>query len=339
MRQEHAEKKVFECDFCTYKCNKSSNLKSHTVVHTGEKSFKCDHCDKRFARKGDLVKHTAIHTEKPYECMHCERRFALSSTLHGHKCSRRKYDRAARDKPKPYGCDVCPFKSSKRCNLQAHMLVHTGEKRFKCRVCGTAFARKGDLKKHMRIHTGEKPYRCDECGRRFATSSTLHSHKCGMDVNVDRRFDQGQMSPFGTSSIDDDDVSEELQRAPSDQNSRKRRRMRDMKYFRDTTSRSVSSSPEKEQRQKASPSARTGAGRPKNAEPPMDLNSYLNAQLAKLENELRGGAGLGNRSADDVDDSSDSSTSTSSCESQALSEAFRAMEQPADDFDYGSLML
>lgn len=119
----------------------------------------------------------------------------------------------------------------------------------------------------------------------------------------------------------------------------KRRRMRDMKYFRDTTSRSVSSSPEKEQRQKASPSARTGAGRPKNAEPPMDLNSYLNAQLAKLENELRGGAGLGNRSADDVDDSSDSSTSTSSCESQALSEAFRAMEQPADDFDYGSLML
>ncbi|KAH7712126.1 hypothetical protein AAVH_20539 [Aphelenchoides avenae] len=75
------------------------------------------------------------------------------------------------------------------------------------------------------------------------------------------------------------------------------------------------------------------------AGPPVDLNTYLSAQLAKLENDLRGRAGLEKGFKDDVEVSSDSSTSTSSTESQDQSEAFDAMEHPADDFDYGSLML
>lgn len=116
--------------------------------------------------------------------------------------------------------------------------------------------------------------------------------------------------------------------------------MRDKMSRSDCTSRSVSSTPEKRQRQDARPSAPTGADRLKKTDPPMDVHTYMSAQLAKLENELRDGPALEKRSAnDDSDNSSDSATSTGSSESQAPCEAADAMEHYVDDFDYGSLML
>lgn len=44
--------------------------------------------------------------------------------------------------------------------LNAHMLIHTGEKKHLCKFCGNSFLSRGQLKIHERSHTKEKPYIC-----------------------------------------------------------------------------------------------------------------------------------------------------------------------------------
>lgn len=44
--------------------------------------------------------------------------------------------------------------------LNAHMLIHSGEKKHLCNFCGNSFLSRGQLKIHERSHTKEKPYKC-----------------------------------------------------------------------------------------------------------------------------------------------------------------------------------
>lgn len=44
--------------------------------------------------------------------------------------------------------------------LNAHLLIHFGEKKHLCNFCGNSFLSRGQLKIHERLHTKEKPYKC-----------------------------------------------------------------------------------------------------------------------------------------------------------------------------------
>uniref|UniRef100_A0A1A8KLJ1 C2H2-type domain-containing protein n=1 Tax=Nothobranchius kuhntae TaxID=321403 RepID=A0A1A8KLJ1_NOTKU len=59
------------------------------------------------------------------------------------------------------------------------MSVHTGEKPFTCELCGQRFSRKPTLKSHMRVHTGHKPFVCKLCGQSFSQRTNLSSHMRG----------------------------------------------------------------------------------------------------------------------------------------------------------------
>ena len=77
---------------------------------------------------------------------------------------------------KPYKCDYCEYRCTKKSNLQVHTRKHTGEKPYKCDYCEYSCARKSYLVKHVRTHTGEKPYKCHYCDHRCARRDNLELH-------------------------------------------------------------------------------------------------------------------------------------------------------------------
>ncbi|KFM76102.1 Zinc finger and BTB domain-containing protein 10, partial [Stegodyphus mimosarum] len=51
----------YQCSTCFYSTNYLSNLKRHTIIHTGQCPFTCDICGRSFNQKDSLKRHFGIH--------------------------------------------------------------------------------------------------------------------------------------------------------------------------------------------------------------------------------------------------------------------------------------
>ncbi|XP_062559162.1 zinc finger protein 558-like [Armigeres subalbatus] len=71
----------------------------------------------------------------------------------------------------------CPICGVLQRNMNQHMHVHTGAKKYICPVCSKAFSQKGNLTCHLNIHTKEKPHKCDQCDEAFGDPTGLKMHK------------------------------------------------------------------------------------------------------------------------------------------------------------------
>lgn len=61
----------YKCSFCLKTFGWSTDLKRHTLTHTGERPFKCTKCDSTFTRKFLLQKHYAKqHNDVSYDIVH-----------------------------------------------------------------------------------------------------------------------------------------------------------------------------------------------------------------------------------------------------------------------------
>ncbi|KAJ3338643.1 hypothetical protein HDU93_009276 [Gonapodya sp. JEL0774] len=83
-----SDEKKHVCRACGIKFNRSHNLKSHMLTHTGERPFKCENCELSFSRLHDLRRHKRLHTgERPHVCAGCDKSFARRDALRRHKRS------------------------------------------------------------------------------------------------------------------------------------------------------------------------------------------------------------------------------------------------------------
>ena len=79
---------------------------------------------------------------------------------------------------KPFKCDYCDKRYTRRDNLNRHIKTHrgAGKKPFRCNHCDYRGISESHLKIHVRVHTGERPFKCDHCEKRFKTRGNMKRH-------------------------------------------------------------------------------------------------------------------------------------------------------------------
>uniref|UniRef100_A0A8D8Z329 Zinc finger protein 835 n=1 Tax=Cacopsylla melanoneura TaxID=428564 RepID=A0A8D8Z329_9HEMI len=105
-----------------------------------------------------------------YQCCHCPTRMKSFTALRDHM------HRHAQEKP--HVCSICQMEFPFARNLARHQnLEHRNVRIHDCNHCGQKFFKKQDLEVHVRIHTGERKFMCDECGASFTQWTSLKYHK------------------------------------------------------------------------------------------------------------------------------------------------------------------
>lgn len=117
IKEQHDAERPYVCALCSKGFVRRSDLKKHTIVHTGVRPFSCHVCSKSFSRNTNLTKHLRIHSSvKPFVCQQCPRSFQTPLELMKHTRSHAEV--------KPYQCGRCPASFARKDKLSVHQQVH-----------------------------------------------------------------------------------------------------------------------------------------------------------------------------------------------------------------------
>lgn len=163
LRKDGTYRKIHQCRHCPYMNIRLRNMKLHELMH-GKRSathplMKCPHCDYYVGSKGLLAHHMKVHQPN------------YGSEYIGHEKDRRD-SRTSEDSEmdlsipeenkvdtlleitrfKKYGCEKCPYASSKRSRFQRHVEMHGSKQKCKCDFCDYSVPTMNLLNQHMRLH-------------------------------------------------------------------------------------------------------------------------------------------------------------------------------------------
>ncbi|XP_063374070.1 zinc finger protein 497-like [Cydia amplana] len=146
----------FKCIECSLVFPERNQYVQHIKqVHGTDKPYHCPECDKSFGRRSDLRKHSIVHTGiRPFQCQYCLKSFSRNTNLSKHL--------RIHAGTKPHVCPLCPRSFVCRNDLQRHVLVHSGMKPYACRKCPLTFGRRDKLIKHEVRHGPLSPNQVHE---------------------------------------------------------------------------------------------------------------------------------------------------------------------------------
>lgn len=148
------------------------SLKEHVnTVHFNQTKFECDHCNFKATRRVGLLVHFRgnhkFKIDQKYDkkapkrqCNHC----GLIIT------NWRRHILRVHTRIKNVFCDICPYSTYFKSDLEQHMQVHIRQiqnerQKFVCDACGVEFKGRAGLSKHFKAQhmTQERNYQCPIC--------------------------------------------------------------------------------------------------------------------------------------------------------------------------------
>lgn len=168
-KQRHMKEKMYGCNECEEKFYRKSQLRRHSMMHTGVFPYNCPKCGKGSINLKQHEHHMVGH--KSYECSTCGEVLKKWSQLMVHR--REKHS-------KKHQCDVCEKIFSHKSNMDSHMRIHSSNKVvFPCTVsgCDKFYFHAKNLRAHVRAkHDPDRTWECHMCQRTLSTKQKLILH-------------------------------------------------------------------------------------------------------------------------------------------------------------------
>ena len=134
----------YHCPICKNNHSKLSDLNDHYKL--AHPPLYCPDCDKEFCMPSSLERHSYIHKDLKFKCDRCSKHFPFESDQDAHMLSRMKTKGHHCVSP---NCGKCFFSKG---DLTKHIKTHSA-KIWKCQLCVYTNKNKCNLKAHMRVHS------------------------------------------------------------------------------------------------------------------------------------------------------------------------------------------
>ncbi|XP_050300787.1 zinc finger protein 92-like [Anthonomus grandis grandis] len=166
------------CPVCNlFKSYRTIQVVRHMMIHSEEKPFLCAQCGKTFKQLTQLKNHEVIHKvpedlptwTKLKKCPKCDKFLANSKILKSHI-------KTVHEGIKPFICNICGHKSSRKEMLTLHIRQHTATKPFECDYCTFRTGDPNSLRKHSMKHMKAASYQCPYCPYNCIQTGSLKNH-------------------------------------------------------------------------------------------------------------------------------------------------------------------